>query len=341
MSLFKKYPNPDAVLIELLKLLDATLTPRQIIAELDIHPDYPNLLALNDVLINFGINSSAYRISKNDLNSVPLPFIAHTLQGGSEFLLVTGYNDQYVTITDQHSKGRVIKTAEFLNIFDDIVLVPEKRDTAATPASFDITVLRYPLAFTLLVLVLAAALVLHPFICTGWQTALAALFKTAGLTVSVLLLIQSVDKNNPLVQTLCGGEGKANCNAILSSKAAKVFTWLSWSEVGYFYFAGTWLALLFANQSLLPLLAVLNIVSLPYTAYSIYYQARVVKQWCVLCCMVQALLWLEFVPLVTVLQSPFNFDSRFCTAFNCLAFTKACFIKSTAGKTFKTSIAPV
>jgi uncharacterized membrane protein len=116
----------------------------------------------------------------------------------------------------------------------------------------------------------------------------------------VLLLVQSIDSNNPLVQKLCGSSGgKTNCNSILSSKAATVFKGLTWSEVGFFYFTGTWLALLFSGGSstLLEVLALMNLVSLPYTVYSIYFQARIAKQWCVLCCTVQALLWLEFISL--------------------------------------------
>jgi uncharacterized membrane protein/protein-disulfide isomerase len=126
------------------------------------------------------------------------------------------------------------------------------------------------------------------------------LFKSAGLITSILLLVQSIDNNNPLVQVLCGGGGKTDCNAILSSRAAKVFEGLTWSEVGFFYFSGTWLLLLFGGGSTVVwlVLASLNFVSLPYTVYSIYYQARVAKQWCVLCCTVQALLWLEFFCLI-------------------------------------------
>src|SRR6202012_5749326 len=97
-------------------------------------------------------------------------------------------------------------------------------------------------------------------------------------------------------------EKKSSCNAILSSGAPKIFKWLTWSEVGFFYFAGTWLLPLFGGHScaILQMLAVLNIISLPYTFYSIYYQARVAKEWCVLCCTVQGLLWLEFGVLVTI-----------------------------------------
>src|SRR5471030_1680876 len=132
----------------------------------------------------------------------------------------------------------------------------------------------------------------------------------------MLLLMQSIDANNPFIQKLCGEDNK-NCNAILSSKAAKINEFLSWSEVGFFYFAGTWLALLFnsAHIAMLQALAVLNIVALPYTFYSIHYQWRVAKQWCVFCCAVQALLWLEFFAFLPYLsQSLYNQDYKewFC-----------------------------
>lgn len=310
MSIFYKLPNADAVLIELVKLIDPSVTAEQITDELNIHPDYPNLLALNDVLTNFGIESGAYRITKDELPEVPVPFIAHTNKSGSEFLLITAISAKQVTATDQSRKNYTLSFDDFANSFTGVVLAVEMPETASVKksSSFNTTGLRYTLALVLLAFALLASIITFAPIFSGWQTILAALFKTGGVTVSVLLLIQSIDRNNPLVQTLCGGGGKTNCNAILASKAANVFDGLSWSEVGFFYFTGTWLALLFAGTStaMLQALAILNIVSLPYTVYSIYYQARVAKQWCVLCCTVQALLWLEFIPMVGFLNAPFQ-----------------------------------
>jgi uncharacterized membrane protein len=156
------------------------------------------------------------------------------------------------------------------------------------------------------VLLIGWLLFSSPYLATlNWQIALLTLFKTAGLITSVLLLIQSIDTNNPLIQKLCGGNNKQNCNAILSSKAAKITDELNWSEVGFFYFAGSWLVLLFNsnNPPVIAMLALLNVLSLPYTFYSIYHQWKVAKQWCRLCCAVQALLWLEFFAfLPTVLD---------------------------------------
>lgn len=74
-----------------------------------------------------------------------------------------------------------------------------------------------------------------------------------------------------------------------------MFDWLSWSEVGFFYFTGGLLLLLFSGNNItntISLLSVLTLLALPYIFFSVYYQWRVAKQWCVLCLAVQALLLL-------------------------------------------------
>jgi thiol-disulfide isomerase/thioredoxin len=98
---------------------------------------------------------------------------------------------------------------------------------------------------------------------------------------------------------ICQLSTKGGCNSILSSPAANVFSWLTWSEVGFFYFSGTLLVMLFAGNSVktVSVLFLFNIICLPYTVYSVCYQAFIARQWCVLCCSVQASLWLEFACL--------------------------------------------
>ena len=136
----------------------------------------------------------------------------------------------------------------------------------------------------------------------------------AGVVVSSLLLWYEIDKTNPLLQKVCTGIAKGDCNAILTGKQSKVFSWLSWSEVGFFYFAGSLIVMLGSSAVLLSnsevsavlstnaglfVTAWLNILALPYTVFSIYYQWRVAKQWCVLCLAVQALLLLGGINVFT------------------------------------------
>lgn len=123
--------------------------------------------------------------------------------------------------------------------------------------------------------------------------------KLVGMGVSILLLLFEIDKANPQLQKFCMGGRKVNCNAILSSKAAKLFPWLSWSEVGFYYFAGTFLYLLIAPVEAMSVLAFLSIISLPFIFFSLYFQKAVAKQWCTLCLAVQAVLAAEFLVFLT------------------------------------------
>ncbi|MEO6977602.1 MAG: vitamin K epoxide reductase family protein, partial [Mucilaginibacter sp.] len=304
MLSFNNYQNPEAAVIKLLKSLVIGIEPATIIAELEKHPDYPSLLAISDVLNVFNIDNAAYRVDAGNISTVPCPFIAHTNLNGGDFLTVENISGDTVLASSDKWNRHKLSLDEFKKMFQGVVLTAEPSSaykTTTTPTTI-LTSIKAPLIAAVVLLMLLGAL-LHNgyFTDLTWQTALLTLFKTAGLITSILLLVQSIDSNNPLVQKLCQASSKTNCNAILSSKAAKVFDGLSWSEVGFFYFAGTWLLLLFGGGSTLAwwVLAALNIVSLPYTVYSIYYQARVAKQWCVLCCTVQALLWLEFIPLIS------------------------------------------
>jgi len=304
MSLFKKHENADAAIIYLLKSLGINVDDELITAELDKHPDYPSLLAVSDVLTALNIENSAFRIGIEDLPQVPCPFMAHTKNEGGELVVVSRMDDKFVYLSTERWKKQKLTLEEFNQIFEHVVLTVEPPENfTATAAAAPLSALKTPALAIGIVLILGLALSYHTgyFASLSWQLLALTLFKTAGLVTAILLLVQSIDTNNPLVQVLCQTTGKTNCNAILSSKAAKVFDGLSWSEVGFFYFAGTWLFLLFGGNSAASwqALAILNVVSLPYTVYSIYYQARVAKQWCVLCCTVQALLWLEFIPLIS------------------------------------------
>ncbi|MCR8561018.1 thioredoxin domain-containing protein [Mucilaginibacter sp. BJC16-A38] len=320
-----KHQNPETAVNKLLKDLSIHIVPETIAGELEKHPDCPSLLAISDVLNNFNIENAAFRVDNDNLVNVPCPFIAHTHVNNGDFLVVNKIDGDTVLVSNEKWNRHKITLDEFKKMFKGVVLTAEPSAAHEAPATFPtfLATIKAPALITGVLLILLAALYGNGYFANlGWQTALLSVFKTAGLITSTLLLIQSIDSNNPLIQKLCETTTKVNCNAILSSKAAKVFEGLTWSEVGFFYFGGTWLLLLFGGGSVTVLwtLAILNAVSLPYTVYSIYYQARIAKQWCVLCCVVQALLWLEFLTQVSTFTHPFVFTGSgdVITIFICL-----------------------
>jgi uncharacterized membrane protein len=312
MLFLRKESNADAAAINLLKQLKVNINKQDIIDELEKHPDYPSLLAISDVLNWFKINNAAYRINAEELIRVPVPFIANTNQN-DDFVSISKIVDDKVYLSDDKRGNYSLTLDEFKKRFMGVVLTAEtpidRIQSNAQSLIDKLAPYKVPTTITGLGMSLIIYLVyLSPtFSNVSWQFLTLTFFKTTGLITSILLLIQSIDKNNPLVQTLCGGSSKTDCNTILTSTSATVFKGLSWSEVGFFYFASTWLMLLFGGSStgILQAIALLNAVSLPYTIYSINYQARVAKKWCVLCTTVQALLWLEFISLVRYLKTPF------------------------------------
>jgi thiol-disulfide isomerase/thioredoxin len=138
----------------------------------------------------------------------------------------------------------------------------------------------------------------------------------SGVIVTSLLLWYEIDKNNPLLHKVCTGIAKGNCSAILTGSKSRIFKWLSWSEVGFFYFAGGLLVLLFSEHNInnaVSLLGLLNLLALPYIVFSVYYQWQIAGQWCVLCLLVQALLLLGGINIVAnhFLVGLYNFPVSF------------------------------
>jgi len=309
MPLLKKRSIPGGAIIKLLNNLSVSVDPGLVSAELEKHPYYPSLLSVSDLLTALKIKNGAYHVDFDELADLPTPFLAHSHANGGEFLVINQFTADYVIFATEKRNASKLNVKEFKNIFAGVVLVAEPSSGFSPANRFKTALAAFKTAMIIagLLLTLALALYFHTdfFGHLNWKTLSLTLLKSAGLITSVLLLIQSIDSDNPLVQALCKTKGKTNCHAILSSKAAKIFEGLSWSDVGFFYFAGTWLFLLFGDRSRLmwEILALLNIVSLPYTFYSIYYQGRIAKQWCKFCCAIQVLLWLEFIPLITVFIS--------------------------------------
>jgi uncharacterized membrane protein/glutaredoxin len=122
--------------------------------------------------------------------------------------------------------------------------------------------------------------------------------KGIGLSVAVLLLWFEVDQYNPTLQSLCTGGKKVNCNSVLGSEHAKLFNGtLSLSILGFSYFFGSFLYLLFTQFSLsgMSLITFFSFSSVPIILISFYYQAVVIKQWCKFCIVLQSVLFFETV----------------------------------------------
>ena len=291
------------ILEQLLKILDVKATPTQINEEVEKHPGPENLLAFGGLLSNWRVAHNIKSVSKYDIAEIRCPFLTMYL---GKTIIVLSYNDSKVGIFSNTGKFKSVEKSRFDTSYSGFVLIV-KVEKSSGEENY-VTNKRIELVESLrpYFLLIGAISLLLIYFMTRW-----AIFKSynsnyfllvgiilAGLIVTIILLLQNVDKDNPLVQSLCGSDKDKNCNAVLGSDASYITKELSWSEVGFFYFAGNFLLLLFSKQvttELFRLLGYINLLCLPYTFYSIFFQWRIVKQWCILCCIIQAILWVEFL----------------------------------------------
>lgn len=123
------------------------------------------------------------------------------------------------------------------------------------------------------------------------------MLKTIGLVTSVFLVLGEM--GHPIFKKVCLKGEKIDCYAVMASPAARLMGLIPMADLGVLYFFGGIVVIAFSvNHPLffkqIFLLAVLNLLTLPYTLFSVTYQALAVKKWCQLCLVVQATFWLEF-----------------------------------------------
>lgn len=272
-----------------------------------LHPDFPSIAALSDVLNEWKVPNVAARISVDQLKEAPLPAVAFLdLYGGYFAPLKAVSADGEVTWLDTRRGWQKENISTFAHKWSGVALLMEPVETSGE-RNYEqrrkeslLESLRTPFLIIGALALVGSLLFLFAenIMPATWNAKALLAVKLIGSIVTGLLLWHSIDADNPFLRKLCSMDNRSNCNSILNSEASRLWGWLGWSEIGFIYFAGGGLALgliwVTGRYEALTALLLLNVWVLPYTFYSVYYQARKAKQWCRLCLVVQALLWVEF-----------------------------------------------
>lgn len=301
----KTQHNTSYITIQLIKELKVPVTSSAIIESLELHPAYPSLFSISDTLKKWKIDAMALTVEADKLSDLPLPFITQTKNGRNDFILVTSINGQNIGFKNNCRNERFISRQEFIEKWSNVVLLIEssKESGDRNYSSLKKKEQRQKLSIYFSALFCLTLLIIFPLIVPSisWQYMLFLGIKLIGLIITSLLLWYEIDQSNPIFKQICSAGKKVNCSAILDSKHSKFLNWLSWSEIGFYYFSAGFLSLLLSvgNSDSFYLFAGLNLLALPYILFSLFYQWRIVKQWCLLCLTVQGLLLLEFIVAFT------------------------------------------
>lgn len=323
-----------------LRLLNTRVTATSIAQQIENHPNYPSLLSLSEAFNRFHIPNGAFEVGEESFDELDSPFVAFAdVPGiGKDFVLVTNKDKDKVSF--RHARNNeTVSREEFLKRYQRIVWTAEPdAGSGETGYPEKLKEERQRKRRRLSWSIAAGAIVLLAFfINLPLGSALAftgiTLLKLLGTGTTLLLLAYDVDKSNSFVKDICSAGKQFHCDAVLTSKASRI-KGISWSEIGWFYFGATTLLLFSGGISFAQKTALLvldNAVAAPYIGFSVYYQWRVLKQWCPLCLTVQAILALELVwSTLSFWASPAPFSTVFSTPLP-LAVAGVCGLIAAAG----------
>lgn len=300
----------DAALY-LLDLLEVDITGSSLQKDLTAHSNYPSLLAISDVFKTYGIESLSLKLERANWNGVlEPPFLVHINSQDSRhhvFAVVKHFSETEVVLYNpQDRKVMRIDNDDFVkNHYRGTVMDVGVSETAGEKDySKKIKMERrnslfhlFAISFLPIITIGCSVLFIltHP-IAAGIQLTIFSLLTLLGVIITTLLLWHEIDEHNPAVRQVCQVNKKVNCSAVLDSGASTIFG-ISWSNIGFTYFVGMLLSLLFGGLLSLPIISIMswmNILTLPYVAFSVYYQWKIARQWCLLCLSVQAVFVLQF-----------------------------------------------
>ena len=261
------------------------------------HPHKYNLFGLSKLLSEYGVENVATRIidKEKDIFEIETPFIAHF---GGDFAVVYKVEAEKISFL-WRGIDHVLPVSEFVNGWTGIVLLAEASEKSIEPEYKEhwkkerLNFLKKAAFFSACGLILLLTY-LNRSLYTNLGISLLLLLNFAGIYISWLLLLKQMHIQNQYADKICSLFKQNDCNNVLESKAAKLWGIFGWSEIGLGYFGANALLLLFLPQEVF-LLAILNIFTLPYSFWSVWYQYYKAKQWCVLCLIVQVLLWALFI----------------------------------------------
>lgn len=309
MKLFQQ-ENCIEVTSKLLGVLNVKVTSSTLEKDITFHPDYPSLLSISDTLGKYGVDNISVKIQPSKLHQLPLPCIVQIKSFETNddlFSIIKSIDSSGLTYYDP-LKLQWVKTTlkDFaplwptgIALFTDAANAHgEKNYLKNKREEHQSNITKYSTFLTMPSL--ALVLIVMTFFQNGSVAIIPSVYfilTLSGTLIGGALIWYELDQNNAVLQQICSTGKKVNCAAVLNSKASKVLG-VSWSTIGLMYFAVClFIQMLIglSNPIALSLLAWLNMLAVPFVLFSVYYQWRIAKQWCVLCLCVQGILVLQLV----------------------------------------------
>lgn len=294
MKLFSN--TKENILTSILSLLNVRYTNKYANSYFNEHPHKYDLFGLSKMLNHYGVYNKGIKVThKEDIHYLEAPFIAHI---GSDFVTVKKITERMICYYWRQNELSV-SIKDFLDIWSGVVLVVEADEASAEPdyqkhkkEELAMSIPRVLLALSAIVLIGIGCY--QNQIIQHWELSVLLTLNLLGVFIGSLLVQKQIHIHSSMADKICSLFSSSDCNNVLDSPAAKFLGIIGWSELGLSYFLSNVFLILFVPE-FLPYQALLNILGLIYSFWSIWYQKYRAKAWCPLCLMVQLLFWFLFL----------------------------------------------
>ena len=284
--------NTGWVLHRYLRALSVRVS-RGTVQHLLAHSMGSSMRGISDALDTLHVLNAVYQLPSRDyFSQLDSPFIAMRKVDRNPFCLVTRRNDSIVVY--QTSEGtKTVATEIFLKEWNGTVLVAEPTAETKQESFFRLkdvaySLLRYKvLLLIVLILGVGLAYAVNSQLSNGY---LVNLFVwSIGILLSLSVLYKE-RVNAGFLERFCHIGKVIDCNQVLHSQGAKLLGW-SLGQLSFLYFSTFFLYAVFCPAVFYPIAAIGCLCALGFTAYSVFYQIAVLHKGCLLCMLVNLLVW--------------------------------------------------
>ena len=279
------------------------------------HPYNNNFLGIKQMLSIYGIESQGMYFPDKDLSKLSFPCILH-LDG--DFMLAICVRNGFITYIWK-DKQFVSNLLEFSRLWDGCALVVMNDISQAVEPDYKkhlhIEISKVIAKWA--IYAIPVFLCIYSIVCYYDVFSIYANFQIllvlCGIALCFALVERQIYGYSKIGDKICSSLSFGNCSSILSTDKSK-FSIYTWSEIGFGYFIGRLLCYALAPYFCFEL-SVVCCFAMIFGLWSMWQQIFVLKNVCIICTLVQVLVWVNGLIFLINIDNYSYFDSFIYTEF--------------------------
>lgn len=334
--------NTSEVLYHYLRALHVKVSTMTVHRLLDT-PLGNSMRDISDALNSLHVSNAAYQLPKEYLDELEAPCIVIMNDNDSPFCLIEKIEETHITLS--HSQRLRVSKQQFLQKWTGTVLVGEVTESTIQEKNCKLKdiamwIQRHQL---LLAGIIAILLILYST-KRNYSTGISLYLVTlcTGLLISSAILYKET-ANSRFLHRFCHIGKTIDCNEVLHSKGSHIIG-MGLGELSLLYFSALLLFTLICPHEFYCISIICSIIAIGFTLYSVIYQLFIIRKGCMLCMLINLIVWSSCV-ILYIQKGQFNKEFSLSamlsfTAIACICLTgwlqiKALLKIKEEGKQFK------